>query len=578
MMFPNIKIYFVAFIAFIKFIIASRLLKRFPPAVRPIVEVRQGKLRGVTSRLPNGLAYHYFKGVPYAKPPLGELRFQPPVPNDKFYTAVVDCLVDRNMCVQPVVGNWIVGKENGLYLNVFTPALPVEGGVDVPKLPVMVWIHGGGWMTGSGGSFTYDPIYLVQDGVVVVTMNYRLGPLGFLSLPSAGVPGNAGLKDQLLVFKWVQENITRFGGDPGNVTVFGESAGSMAAYLHYLSPNSRKYFHRVICQSGVSTSDSSFQRNPAELARKLAKSLGYEGDDDRQVLKTLQDAPAKLIIRNRNVVMTEDDKKLSLHIPFRPVIEETTSDDSIITESPESILKSFDTLRMPLINGCNTGEGLLNIRMILGRLKDFDRDDSLLVPQLMGNPPGLDKFKLGAEIKRYYFGQKRIDKHSLNELNDLMSDNAFITNTMVSAEWLAKYQPNVRHYHYRFGFDGEFSCVKRLFNLSHVKGACHGDDLFYLFHAGLLPQLPESSDECRIRNLMVRMWTNFAKYGDPTPDKDDGLITFRWEPVRIAAKTEDKFVLNCLEIDRLPKMIENPAGERIELWRNYLRTYQKGFL
>ncbi|XP_053690007.1 esterase E4-like [Sabethes cyaneus] len=577
-MFGNIKIYFSAFIALINYMISSRLLKRFPPAVRPVVQVRQGKLRGVTSTLPNGDTYHYFKGVPYAKPPLGKLRFMPPVPIDKFYTEVVDCLVDRSMCMQPIVGSWIIGKENGLYLNVFTPALPGDGSARDLKLPVMVWIHGGGWITGSGASFMYDPVYLVQDGVIVVTMNYRLGPLGFLSLPSAGVQGNAGLKDQLLVFKWVQENITLFGGDPGNVTVFGESAGSMAAYLHYLSPNSRKYFHRVICQSGVATSDSSFQQNPTDTARKLAKSLGYEGDDDLQVLKTLQNAPAKLLMQKRNEVMTPEDKKLSLHIPFRPVIEQNIDENSIITESPEITLKSFDTLKMPLINGCTSGEGLLGVRMMLGRLEEFDRDDSRLVPQLMGNPPGLDKFKLGAEIKRYYFGEKRIDKHSLNELNDLMSDNIFITNTVVGAEWLAKYQPSVKHYHYRFSYDGQFSCCKKLFNLSHVKGACHGDDLFYLFRSKLLPQLPESSDECRIRNLMVRMWTNFAKYDDPTPDGDDPLLTCKWVPVGTVSKNEDVFDLNCLEIGILPKMTVNPAEERIQLWRKYLQTYRKGFL
>lgn len=193
----SIKIYIVAFIAFLKYTVSSWLLKRFPPAVRPIVEIRQGKLRGVTSTLPNGSNYHYFKGVPYAKPPLGELRFKPPVPIDKFYTPVVDCLVDRSMCMQPTVGSLVIGKENGLYLNVFTPTLPEEGSTENSKLPVMIWIHGGGWMTGSGGSFVYDPVYLVQDGVIVVTMNYRLGPLGFLCLPSAGIPGNAGLKDQV---------------------------------------------------------------------------------------------------------------------------------------------------------------------------------------------------------------------------------------------------------------------------------------------------------------------------------------------------------------------------------------------
>ncbi|XP_058827950.1 uncharacterized protein LOC131687876 [Topomyia yanbarensis] len=572
-----IKTAFVALVALVKFMISNRLLKRFPPPVRPIVEVRQGKLRGVTSTLPNGSSYHYFKGIPYAKPPVGNLRFQPPVPIDKFYSTVVDCLLDRSMCIQPAAGSFLMGKEGGLFLNIYTPQLP---GYDQenPKLPVMVWIHGGGFTVGSGDSFVYDPVCIVQEGVIVVTMNYRLGPFGFLSLPSAGVVGNAGLKDQLLVFRWVNENITRFGGDPGNVTVFGESAGSMSAYLHYLSSNSRKYFHRVICQSGVACSESFFQTNAADRARKLAKCLGYEGNDDRQVLETLLQAPAKLILKHRNDILTDQEKRLAMQMLFRPVIEKEFTEDSIITEPPEKILKSFDTLRMPLINGCTSGEGLLGVLMIKGRLKDFDREPDRLVPQLMGSPAELDKSVVGKEIKRFYFGDKRIDKSTLNELSNLMSDNIFITNTMVSAEWIAKYQPNVRHYHYRFSYDGKFSVSKRLFNLSHLAGACHGDDIFYLFKSKMLPSLPESSDECRVRNLLIRLWTNFAKYDDPTPDQDDPLVLCKWSPVETVARDADTFNIDCLEINTQSRMIRNPYEQRIQLWRQYLKTYRKGFL
>lgn len=191
-----------AAIALAKFIISGKLLKIFPPPVRPIVEVSQGKLRGVTTTLPNGSTYHYFKGVPYAKPPVGEIRFRPPVPIEKFYKPVVDCLVDRSVCMQPM-GRFVVGKEAGLYLNVFTPGLPVGEVTTAPKFPVMVWIHGGAFMSGSNNSFVYNPLHLVEEAVVVVTLNYRLGALGFLSLPGAGITGNAGLKDQVKFDKYL---------------------------------------------------------------------------------------------------------------------------------------------------------------------------------------------------------------------------------------------------------------------------------------------------------------------------------------------------------------------------------------
>lgn len=183
-------------VALLKFTISSQLLKIFPPSTRPVIEVRQGKLRGVTSTLPNGSPYHYFKGVPYAKPPVGDLRFRSPVAIEKFYKPVVDCLVDRSACIQTIIGKLVIGKENGLFLNVYTPCLPSNEKSDL-MLPVMIWIHGGGFISGSADSFIYDPVYLVQENVIVVTMNYRLGPLGFLSMPAAGIAGNAGLKDQV---------------------------------------------------------------------------------------------------------------------------------------------------------------------------------------------------------------------------------------------------------------------------------------------------------------------------------------------------------------------------------------------
>lgn len=574
-------------LAIIKSLISNQLLKRFPPAVRPIVRVRQGQLRGVTSTLPNGSTYHYFKGIPYAKPPVGELRFRPPVPIDRFYYPIVDCLVDRSICIQPAAGSFTLGKENGLFLNVYTPArnLPQEedGQAAANLLPVMVWIHGGGFLSGSGDSFIYDPVHIVQEGVVVVGMNYRLGLFGFLSLPGAGIAGNAGLKDQLLVFKWVQENIAKFGGDPDNVTVFGESAGSMSAYLHYLSPNSRKYFHRVVCQSGVACTSSFFQTDASNKARELAKIFGYNGNDDAKALDVLLKVPAKLLMKHRHDIMTEHEKGLALQMLYRPVIEEELTEDSIITEPPEEILKRYDTIRMPLINGCTNSEGILGLLMIKKRLSEFDQQVERLVPQLLGNPPGLNRTKLGTEIREFYFGNKRIDRNSLIEMCDLMSDNIFFTNTMISAEWIAKYQPNVKHFHYRFTYEGRYSFTKHISKMSQVPGACHGDDIFYLFSPKLLSKLSDDSDECLVRNILIRLWTNFAKFGDPTPDDqcDDQLLgAIRWTPVNPIGKQNQSnaFNLNCLEINTHPKMVCNPCDERIQLWRRILNTYRKDFL
>ncbi|XP_062534697.1 esterase B1-like [Armigeres subalbatus] len=559
----------------IVFLIKGKCLKLWPDANRPIVSVRQGKLRGITAQLPNGSRYHYFKGVPYAKPPVGELRFKPPVPLDSFDTPVLDCAMERSDCIQrDLFTNRIRGSEKGLYLNVFAPDYTTN---NERTFPVMIYIHGGGFLAGSGTSFFYDPIYFVQEGVIVVTLNYRLGPLGFLSFPSAGIAGNAGLKDQLLVFKWVKENIAQFSGDPNNVTVFGESAGSISAYLHYLSENSSKYFNRIICQSGIPSTETFFQTTGDEKARKLAKLLGCIGSSDAEALETLMKAPAAELIKHQHKLLTREEKRLGYKFAFSPVIETLQSEESIITETPEKIIKSSRSLEKPIIDGCNSGEGILTLFLMNGKHDLGNTEPDRFVPIFLNTPKDLDRVKLGKEIRNFYFGDKLVSKSTYNQLSDVMADNYFITSSVINAEWLARHQPKVNHYHYRFTFDGRFSITKKLFNQTHVDGACHGDDVFYMFSPLYLSKLPEESAECCIRSTFVKLWTNFAKYGEPSPDHDEDL-RFKWKPVSKTTNRSAEFRLECLEINIIPKMIEDPYPERMKFWRNLINTHRSGYL
>lgn len=566
----------------VAYLIKAKWLKFWPPSDRPIVTVRQGKLRGVSATLPNGTRYHYFKGVPYAQPPIGELRFKPPVPLDAFSTPVVDCLVERSDCIhEDLFTKRVVGSERGLYMNIFTPDFIDGAASEKRTFPVMVFIHGGGFLAGSGSSIVYDPIYLVQEGVIAIAMNYRLGPLGFLSLPQAGIAGNAGLKDQLLVLKWIKENIAQFGGDPNNVTLFGESAGSISAYLHYLSPNSRKYFHRVICQSGIPSSETFFQTAGSEKARKLAAIFGYTGDSDEEALQTLLKTPASELVKHQHKVLTSEEKRMGVKFAFMPVIEDQLSEDSIITQTAEEIMKSYDTLDMPIIDGCNSGEGILSLYLMSSRIHLGNSEPERFVPQLLGSSKEVDRVELGKHIRQFYFGDRLVSKDTSDQISDAMSDNYFITNSLINAEWMAKYQPRIPHYHYRFTFHGRFSFAKRLFNQTQAKGACHGDDVFYMFRPSFLPTLPEDSAECRVRNTFVKLWSNFAKYGDPTPQNsgnNDDRLSYKWNPVAKMNGQSDEFSLDCLEIDTNPRMIKNPYPERIKLWRDLLKRYRKGFL
>ncbi len=187
-----------------------------------------------------------FRAIPYAKPPVGELRFAPPEPPEARNGTLTLSEDFGNICPQSnITTGAAAGDEDCLYLNVYTPT-------DAKDLPVMVWIHGGAFVFGNGGD-EYDPTRLAAEDVVVVTLNYRLGNLGFLAHPSlASNGGNFGLMDQQQAMRWVQQNIEAFGGDADNVTLFGESAGGHSVMSHIVSPRAETegLFQRAIVQSG----------------------------------------------------------------------------------------------------------------------------------------------------------------------------------------------------------------------------------------------------------------------------------------------------------------------------------------
>ncbi|XP_050094161.1 uncharacterized protein LOC126576901 [Anopheles aquasalis] len=563
-------------IATIVFLVQHRWLRFWPPRERPLVTVRQGKVRGISSILPNGKPYHYFKGIPYATAPVGELRFRAPVPLDRFRVPIVDCCVERADYVQlDFFSGLVFGAESALYLNVYTPVqqLPVES--NGTRLPVMVFLHGGGFACGTASSLFYAPDYFLQRNVIVVTVYYRLGPLGFLYLPEAGIEGNAGLKDQLMALRWVNENIAQFGGDPQCVTLLGESAGSFSSYLHMLSPNSRKYFHRVICQSGVVCSSSFMQTDGVKMAFNLARYFGYEGTSQQGALETLLKVPAEQLAKHQRKALGKAAKHSDLVFVFLPVVEQTLSNDSIITQEPEQILKTYDTLRIPLLEGCNDGEGILGLFIMRNQFNELAQLPNRLASKIFRALLPEEISRISERIKRFYFGDEPVGRWDREQLKHLLSDTIFMTDSWINAELLARYQPLLRHYHYRFTYDGRFSILKRLFMNARTSGACHGDDLMYMFCPRALPKLPPTSDEHRVRDNVIALWTSFAKHGDPSVESRD-VVDDRWEPVPKIDREATEFRLNCLEINVRPVMVPEPCVERRNFWRSLYETSVKG--
>src|ERR1700737_2420959 len=224
----------------------------------PIVAVDGGVIRGAAAS-----GGYVFRGIPYAAAPTGDLRWRPPAP-PAAWRGVRDATQFGASCPQvPSSFSAAPYDENCLFLNVYTKSLHANEG---DGLPVVVWIHGGGYTQGDGRGF--DGMKLAQNGVVVVTINYRLGALGFLAHPAlasqpGGPAGNYGLMDQQAALRWVQRNIRRLGGDPENVTIAGQSAGALSVLAHLISPGSRGLFDKTIVQSG---SFEPQQQSPAPAA------------------------------------------------------------------------------------------------------------------------------------------------------------------------------------------------------------------------------------------------------------------------------------------------------------------------
>jgi para-nitrobenzyl esterase len=242
--------------------------------VRPEVETRYGRLRGCESR-----GIRVFRGIPFARPPVGRLRFRAPEPPEP-WAGTRSALRPGPAAIQaslPVLRSLPLAagrrqSEDCLYLNVFTP------GLDGARRPVLVWIHGGGFLIGSGSTALYDGRRLARAGdVVVVTLNYRLGALGFLHLDglSESLTGvsNAGVRDQIAALEWVREHADRFGGDPGNVTLFGQSAGAMSIAALLGAPRARRLFRRAILQSGAAEQVPGRARAD-EVARVFLEEVG----------------------------------------------------------------------------------------------------------------------------------------------------------------------------------------------------------------------------------------------------------------------------------------------------------------
>jgi para-nitrobenzyl esterase len=462
-----------------------------------IIETTSGKIEGVFRK---GL--YKFCGVPYAAPPVGEGRWLPPAP-PKPWSGTRPAKEFAPTAPQTPMGIQLLEppeklpqSEDCLYLNIWTP------GLDSARRPVMVWIHGGGFTSGAGSWLLYNGRTMSTRGdVVVVTINYRLGALGFLNLNEVtkgkiAATGNEGLLDQALALEWVRDNISRFGGDPDNVTIFGESAGAMSIGMLLAMPGARGLFRRAILESGAA-----HQVNSLEHAEKMAAMFLDILDikpTDANKLRSLTEK--QILIAQTEFVARARDPKLAISdLLLRPVV-----DGNVIPELPIRAIAGGSADDVAVLIGTNRDEW--KIFAILDKELPNLNEAGLLrrCQQLF---PGEDALGL-IEAYRQTRSRRNLPVTRAELLIAIQSDRIFRMPAIRLAE--AHYRRQQPTYMYLFDW------VSPVMN--GILGACHALEVGFVFGT-LDDNFTGSGEEAQALSREIQdAWTGFARHGSPSSE------------------------------------------------------------
>jgi para-nitrobenzyl esterase len=436
----------------------------------PTVTLPAGQLRGAAAA---GGAV--FKGIPFAAPPVGDLRWREPAPA-KTWPGVRDATKFGSRCMQS--GQDV--SEDCLYLNVWTPDWPPKS-----RKPVMVWIHGGGNFAGAGSEPIFDGEAFARRGVVLVTANYRLGVFGFFAHPeltaesARHASGNYGLMDQIAALKWVRDYITRFGGDPRNVTIFGESAGSLDINVLMTSPLAKGLYSRLIGESG-----------PVVAPPPLA-------DGEKKGLSVATGLKAGSIKAMRAISAEELQKATGQGLQFLGPLLGVVVDGWVLPRAPFQVFQAGQEHRIDLLLGSNARELSRPFFPVAGLKEGIEADFGPLAPQAM------QIYRVGDAV------EPPADPVLGSVMAQWATDSQFRCGTVAELVWHS--QARNRSYEFQFS---------RVPPGRESVGAAHASEIPYVFGtlpvAGRAPNAPKyDSTDSAVSDQMQQYWANFAKTGDP---------------------------------------------------------------
>ncbi|XP_067658999.1 bile salt-activated lipase-like [Haliotis asinina] len=498
---------------------------------QPIVDTPWGIVEGITNVTEDWTPYHAFLGIPFAVPPTGKKRFKRPQPHPGFkHTFKTNKYGPA--CLQTLKafgGHGATGDEDCLTLNVFTPVSVTQ----TTNIPVIVWIHGGAFVTGD--AFSFDPSSIVAHGqVIVVTIQYRLGPLGFLSTEDDVSAGNYGLWDQHLALQWVKKNIASFGGDINSITLMGESAGSASVAFQALYPGSKGLFQRIIMQSGSASSSWAYTRNPLKYTRQLAQKVNCSShSDSASMIACLRSVPAKRLTAASwpmgNVPVTA-----LVEFYFVPTIDGIfVKDDPLVLMNSSGYLKQAGLQTLDCMVSVVSNEG--GIYKAIAKAAD-DHYHSSFSSSVQNKTFYRNTFT--PEVLQLYFGASSIDMRqavakvyapsqghtvALQAVMNTFGDAGMVAPVTLFARAHAKLTSSLKTgkktYMYVFDHIPSFISVQ-------AKGADHGQDLMYTFGlteaimaplAALFPNGTSHPDlsEKELAHTVMGLLTGFARNGDP---------------------------------------------------------------